>query len=69
MAYETHSEFYIAINTVYCKSELLLRSGKNMFWPIKNSGEVLSKLKDIGYQARVCPLMIFLPCTQHYPII
>ena len=21
-----------------------------MFWPIKNSGEVLSKLKDIGYQ-------------------
>ena len=27
------------------------RSGKNIFWPIKNSGEVLSKLKDIGYQA------------------
>ena len=22
-----------------------------MFWPIKNSGKVLSKLKDIGYQA------------------
>ena len=22
-----------------------------MFWPIKNSGEVLSNLKDIGYQA------------------
>ena len=22
-----------------------------MFWPIKNSGEVLSKLKDMGYQA------------------
>ena len=22
-----------------------------MFWPIKNSGEVLSKLKDIGYKA------------------
>ena len=22
-----------------------------MFWPIKNSGEVLSKLKDLGYQA------------------
>ena len=22
-----------------------------MFWPIKNSGEVLNKLKDIGYQA------------------
>ena len=27
------------------------RSGKNMFWLIKNSGEVLSKLKEIGYQA------------------
>ena len=27
------------------------RSGKNMFWPLKNSGEVLSKLKYIGYQA------------------
>ena len=27
------------------------RSGKNLFWPIKKSGEVLSKLKDIGYQA------------------
>ena len=27
------------------------RSRKNIFWPIKNSGEVLSKLKDIGYQA------------------
>ena len=27
------------------------RSGKNMFWPIKNSGKVLRKLKDIGYQA------------------
>ena len=27
------------------------RSGKNMFWRIKNSGEVLNKLKDIGYQA------------------
>ena len=26
--------------------------GKNMFWPIKNSGEVLSKLKNIGYQAK-----------------
>ena len=27
------------------------RSGKYMFWPIKNSGEGLSKLKDMGYQA------------------
>ena len=22
-----------------------------MFWPVNNSGEVLSNLKDIGYQA------------------
>ena len=34
----------------YCKT-VFERSGKNMFWPIKNSGEVLSKLKDINYQA------------------
>ena len=34
----------------YCET-VCERSGKNMFWPIKNSGEVLSKLKDIGYQA------------------
>ena len=27
------------------------RSVKDMFRPIKNSDEVLSKLKDIGYQA------------------
>ena len=34
----------------YCET-VYERSGKNMFWPIKISGEVLSKLKDIGYQA------------------
>ena len=34
----------------YCET-VYERSGKNMFWPMKNSGEVLSKLKDIGYQA------------------
>ena len=34
----------------YCET-VYERSGKNMFWPIKNSGEVLSKLKDICYQA------------------
>ena len=52
----------------YCET-VYERSGKNMFWPMKKSGEVLSKLKDIGYQATSCPLMIFVPCTQHYPII
>ena len=30
---------------------MYVRSGKNLFWPIKNSCEVLSKLKDLGYQA------------------
>ena len=34
----------------YCET-VYERSGKNMFWPMKNSGEVLSKLKDIGNQA------------------
>ena len=34
----------------YCETVYEM-SGKNMFRPIKNSGEVLSKLKDIGYQA------------------
>ena len=34
----------------YCET-VYERSGENMFWPIKNSGEVLSKLRDIGYQA------------------
>ena len=34
----------------YCET-VYERPGKNMFWPIKNSGEVLSKLKNVGYQA------------------
>ena len=34
----------------YCET-VYERSGKNMFWHKKNSGEVLSKLKDISYQA------------------
>ena len=34
----------------YCET-VYERSGKNMLWPMKKSGEVLSKLKDIGYQA------------------
>ena len=34
----------------YCET-VYERSGKNMFWPIKYCGEVLSKLIDIGYLA------------------
>ena len=52
----------------YCET-VYERSGKNMFWPIKNSGEVLSKLKDIGYQATSLSTYDFSTCTQHYPII
>ena len=40
-----------------------------MFLSIKKSGEVLSKLKDIGYQATILSNYDFLPCTPHYPII
>ena len=34
-----------------------------MFWPINNSGEVLSKLKDIGYQATSLSTYDFSTCT------
>ena len=34
----------------YCET-VYESSGKKLFWPITVSGEVLSKLKDIGYQA------------------
>ena len=47
------TSFLIAIKAKvikYCVT-VYERSGKNMFLPIKISGEVLSKLKDIGYQA------------------
>ena len=34
----------------YCK-KVYERSGKNLFWSIKNSGEVLNKLKSRGFRA------------------
>ena len=34
----------------YCET-VYKRSGKNLYWSIKNSGEVLSKLKDWSFQA------------------
>ena len=46
---EIYQVFFKVIK--YCET-VYERSGKNMFWPIKNSGEVLSKLKDIGYHLR-----------------
>ena len=39
------------IATVLSSETVYERSGKNMFWPIKKYGEVLSKQKDIDYQA------------------
>ena len=45
-----------------------------MFWSIKDSGEVLSKLKSRGFRATslstydFCPLMIFLLFIPHNPI-
>ena len=35
----------------YCETVYDDRSGKNMFWSKKNTGEVLGKLKDRGFQA------------------
>ena len=34
----------------YCE-KVYVRSGKNLFWSIKNSGEVLNKLKSRGFRA------------------
>ena len=34
----------------YCET-VYERSGKNLFWSIKNSGEVLNKLKSRGFRA------------------
>ena len=33
------------------KRKVYERSGKNLFWSIKNSGEVLNKLKSRGFRA------------------
>ena len=49
---------------------MFIRSGNNIFWSIKYSGEVLRKLKDIGFYATsLSTYDFFQPCTQHYPII
>ena len=46
----------------YCE-KVYERSGKNLFWSIKNSGEILDKLK---LEISVCLLMIFLLFTLLY---
>ena len=42
----------------YCET-VYERSWENMFWLIKNSSEVLSKLKDLGYQAKCLSTYVF----------
>ena len=52
----------------YCE-KVYERSGKNLFWSIKNSGEILDKLKLEISMRPVCLLMIFLLFTLLYLII
>ena len=53
----------------YCE-KVYERSGKNLFWSIKNSGEILEKLKARDFNATsICLLMIFLLFTLLYLII
>ena len=42
----------------YCE-KVYERSGKNLFWSIKNSGEVLNKLKSRGFRATSLPTYDF----------
>ena len=42
----------------YC-GKVYERSGKNLFWSIKNSGEVLNKLKSRGFRATSLPTYDF----------
>ena len=52
----------------YCE-KVYKRSGKNLFWSIKNSGEILDNLKLEISMRPVCLLMIFLLFTLLYLII
>ena len=44
----------------YCE-KVYERSGKNLFWSIKNSGEVLNKLKSRGFRATSLSPYDFFP--------
>ena len=53
----------------YCE-KVYERSVKNLFWSIKNSGEVLNKLKSRGFPVRpLCQLMTFPHSIPLCPII
>ena len=45
------------------------KSGKNLFWSIKNSGEVLNKLKSRGFRATSLSTIIFPHSIPLCPII
>ena len=51
----------------YCE-KVYERSGKNLFWSIKNSGEIINLKLEISMRS-VCLLMIFLLFTLLYLII
>ena len=53
---------------MYCE-KVYERSGKNLFWSIKNSGEILDNLKLAILMRPVCLLMIFLLFTLLYLIM
>ena len=46
-----------------------MKGQENMFWSIKNSGEVLSKLKSREFQATSLSTYDFLLCILYLPII
>ena len=52
----------------YCE-KVYERFGKKLFWSIKNSDEILDKLKARDSMRPICLLMIFLLFTQLYLII
>ena len=52
----------------YCEN-VYERSDKNLFWSIKNSGEVLNKLKSRGFRATSLSIMIFPHSIPLCPII
>ena len=52
----------------YCE-KVYERSGKTLFWSIKNSGEILDKLKARDFNATSLSTMIFLLFTLLYLII
>ena len=52
----------------YCE-KVYERSGKNLFWSIKNSGEVLNKLKSRGFRATSLSTYDFSTLYSTLPII